>query len=124
MVSKIPSTEVKKLKGKYKWYFSGIKGNNIDAADAITSETAKNYTNNVFRKKQRTKNVLPNKFAGFELKGKVKLMFGKTKDSMKRKCYVFSSYKQRNKVFLLYSEGKLQQDRYGWCISIWNVRKR
>ena len=30
---------------------------------------------------------------------------------MSGKCYVFSGYKQRNKVCLLYLERKLQQDR-------------
>ena len=30
---------------------------------------------------------------------------------MNGKCYVFSGYKQRNKVCLLYLERKLQQDR-------------
>ena len=35
---------------------------------------------------------------------------------MKVKCYIFSGYKQRNNVFLVYLVGKLQQDGYGWCI--------
>ena len=43
-------------------------------------------------------------------------MFQRPKDRMKRKYYIFSSYKQRNKVSLVYLEGKLQQDRHGWCI--------
>ena len=43
-------------------------------------------------------------------------MFWQRKDSMKTKCYVFSGYRQRNKECLMYLEGKLQQDRYGWCI--------
>ena len=44
-------------------------------------------------------------------------MFRKPNDGMKGKCYVFSGYKQKNKVFLVYLEKKLQQDRCGWCIS-------
>ena len=43
-------------------------------------------------------------------------MFWTPKDRMKDKCYVFSCYKQRNKVRLGYLECKLQHDRYGWCI--------
>ena len=35
---------------------------------------------------------------------------------MEGKCYVFSGYKQRNKVCLVYLEWKLQQDTYGWGI--------
>ena len=30
---------------------------------------------------------------------------------MKGKCYVFSGYKQRNKVHLVYLECRLQQDK-------------
>ena len=43
-------------------------------------------------------------------------MFWRPKDSMKCKCYVFSSYKQRNKVSLVYLECYLQQNRYDWYI--------
>ena len=32
---------------------------------------------------------------------------------MKAECYIFSSYKQRNKVWLVYLKCKLQQDTYG-----------
>ena len=35
---------------------------------------------------------------------------------MKGKYYVFCSHKQKNKVFFVYLECKLQQDSYGWCI--------
>ena len=38
-------------------------------------------------------------------------MFGRRQDSMNSKCYVFSSYKQRNKVPLVFLEWQLQQDR-------------
>ena len=43
-------------------------------------------------------------------------MFWKAQDSMKGKCYLFSSYKQRNQVWSMYLEFKLPQDGYGWCI--------
>ena len=43
-------------------------------------------------------------------------MFWRPNDSMKGKCYVFSCYKQRNKLCLVYLDFKLQQDSYGWCI--------
>ena len=56
MFSKVASAEVKKIKGKYEWYFSSIRGNNVDTADAITSETAKNSGNdlNLGANKQQT----------------------------------------------------------------------
>ena len=43
-------------------------------------------------------------------------MFSRPKDSRKNKCYIFSGYKERSKVCLVYLECKLQQDSYGWCI--------
>ena len=52
--------------------------------------------------------VLHNIFRLFEVRKKVRLMFWKPKDSMKAKCYVFSDYKQRNKLCFLYSECQLQ----------------
>ena len=107
---------VRKLKAKYKWCFSSLKCNKIGASDAIKNKTAKNRKNNIFRRKQRTNKVLPNIFRGFEVGRKIPLMLWRPKDSMKVKCYVFSSYKQRNNVFLVYLVGKLQQDGYGWCI--------
>ena len=51
----------------------------------------------------------PNMFRGFDLRGKVRLTFSQRKDIMKRKCYVFSKYKQRNKVCVVYLECKLQK---------------
>ena len=39
-------------------------------------------------------------------------MFWKPKDSKEGKCYLFSGYKQRNKVCLVYLGGKLQEDSY------------
>ena len=44
------------------------------------------------------------------------MMFWRPKVSMKGKCYVFSGFKQRIKVCLVYLEFKLQQESYGWCI--------
>ena len=44
-------------------------------------------------------------------------MFRTPKSRSKKKCYVFSSCKQRNKVLLVYSVRKLQQDSYGLYIS-------
>ena len=47
---------------------------------------------------------------------KVGLMFWRQKNTMKRKYYVVSGYKQTNKVFLVYLECKQQQDKHGRCI--------
>ena len=49
-------------------------------------------------------------------KKKRELLFWWRKHKMKNKCYVFSSHKQRNKVWMVYLECKLQQDRYRSCI--------
>ena len=38
------------------------------------------------------------------------------KESIRGEWYVFSSYKQRNKVYFLYLKCKLQQDSYVWLI--------
>ena len=40
-------------------------------------------------------------FRGYKVTKKVRFMFGKPNESMKRKCYVFSSYKQRNNVCVI-----------------------
>ena len=40
-------------------------------------------------------------------------MFWRPKDSMKNKCYVFSDYKERKKVWFVHLECKLQEDSYG-----------
>ena len=56
-------------------------------------------------------------------------MFSRRKDSMKRKCYVFSRYKQRNKMSILYIQCELQEDKYGGASSsssaiyVWKARK-
>ena len=66
--------------------------------------------------KTRSK-VSRNIFRSFEVRKKIRLMYWTPNNSIKGKCYVFSRYKQRNKMCLLYLECKLQQYRYGWCIS-------
>ena len=43
-------------------------------------------------------------------------MFWKLKGSMKCKWFAWSSYKQRNNVYLLFLECELQHERYGWWI--------
>ena len=52
----------------------------------------------------------------FEVRKDVPIDVVKGKRIMKEKWYVFAGYKQRNNVWLIYLECKLQQDRYGWCI--------
>ena len=49
-----------------------------------------------------------NIFRGFEVRKKVRLMFWRTKDSMRSKYSAFSRSKERNKVCLVYLEWKLQ----------------
>ena len=46
------------------------------------------------------------------------------KYSMKGKCYLFSGYKQRKNVCLVYLECKLQEDRYSWCIPKLKCQKK
>ena len=77
----------------------------------------RNRRSNVFRRKQRTNKEARNIFRHFKLSTKVRLMFWRTKDRMKGKCYVFSGYKQWNELCFFYLECKLQQDSYGWCFS-------
>ena len=60
----------------------------------------------------RKKNVPPIIFRGFGVRKKVGLMFWRSQDSMKSKCYRFSNYKERNKVCVVYLECKPQEDRY------------
>ena len=73
--------------------------------------------------KEKTNKIPPNKCRDVEVRKKVRLMFGRRQDSMNSKCYVFSSYKQRNKVPLVFLEWQLQQDRYGSCIFKWKIQK-
>ena len=51
--------------------------------------------------------------AYLEVSKKEPFMFCRPKNSMKSKCYVFSDYKQRNKMSLVFLGGKLQEDSYG-----------
>ena len=51
-------------------------------------------------------------FAGFTARKKVRVMFSRPKDSMKGKCYVFSGYKQKNKVRFVNLDYKLEHDMY------------
>ena len=50
-------------------------------------------------------------------------MFWKAKDNIKGKSYVFSGYKQINKVCLLFLDGKLENIATIAAFSSWNVRK-
>ena len=50
-------------------------------------------------------------------------MFWKPKDSMKGISYVFTFYKQRNNMCLVYLECKVQQDSFGWCSCKFNLQK-
>ena len=84
--------------------------------EVILKKKNSNSRNNVFKRKQRRNKVPPKIFRGFEVRKKTRLMVWKQKDTMKSKCYVFSGYKQRNKVFLVYLECKLQEDSYDFCI--------
>ena len=72
----------------------------------------------LFRGKQKTKNVLHNIFRCVNIIKKVRSMSSRQKDSMKRKCYVFSCYKQRNKACLLYIECEVQQHKYGKHVQV------
>ena len=58
---------------------------------------------------KKTNKVRRNSSTGFEVGRKVGLMFWRSKDSIKVKSYVFSAYKQRNKVSLVDLNCKLQK---------------
>ena len=109
-------TVVRKLKLKYNWCFSRLKCKNICAADPIDNLTAKNSRNNAFRRKETTNKILLNISGGFKVRRKVRLMLWRPNDDNKGKCYIFSAYKERNKMFLAYLLCKLQKERYGLCI--------
>ena len=89
-----------------------------------SSRFNKNSRNNVFRTKQRAKKVRANIFRGFQIRKIVRLMFWTTKHSMNGKYHVFSGYKERSKVRLVYLEGKPQEERYGWCIFKLKCKKK
>ena len=90
---------------------SRLKSNKIGTTYAIT----KSSRNKVYRTKQRRNKGPSNIFRGFQVSKMVRLIFLTTKENMKGKCYIFSCYKERNKVRFVSLERKLQQDRYGWC---------
>ena len=66
----------------------------------------------VFRNKETTNKVPPNIFRGFEVRWKVGVIFRRTKEFIKSKCYSFSSYKEGNKVCLVYSDCSMQLDKW------------
>ena len=76
----------------------------------LQDKLEKKGRNNVFIGKQRTKKVPRNIFTGLEVNERLMLYIAK--DSMKGKYYGLYGYKERNTVWLLYSECKLQQERY------------
>ena len=65
---------------------------------------------------------MPNK-ALLKRREKLRLSFWRPKNTMKRKCYVVSGYKQRNKVFLVYLKCDCEQHRYGWCLFKLKLKK-
>ena len=93
--------------------FSILKCNKIGSADAITSCTAKDITNNRFRSKQTRNKVPPNTIKGFQLRNMVRLIIWRPNERTAGKCYVVYVYKKRNKVCLVYLECKMQEDRHG-----------
>ena len=104
---------VRKLKERYERCFSRLKCNKIGATNGITSQAAKKRKNYVFRSKKTTNKVPPNMITGLQVGKKIRLMFWRPEYIMKGKCYVFSGYKERNKVLFLFPECRLQKDRYG-----------
>ena len=54
--------------------------------------------------KKTNNKVLANIFRSFEVENKVELMSWIAKNTMKRKCSVFSCYKHKDKVCLVYLE--------------------
>ena len=60
----------------------------------------------VFRNKETTNKVPPNIFRGFEVRRKVGLIFRRTKEFIK------SSYKEGNKMCLVYSGCSMQLDKW------------
>ena len=76
----------------------------------------RNSRNKLCRSKLKMNKVPPNMFRCFKLRKKSRVMFWKSKDCIKSKCSVFSSFKQRTKVCMVYLECKLQEYRYGWCL--------
>ena len=67
----------------------------------------------VFRSRETTNKLPPKIYRAFEVRRNVRIFFGRSKDSLKGKYYVFSHFKQRKKMCSVYLECKLQQDSYG-----------
>ena len=55
-------------------------------------------------------------FKDFEETKKGHLMFWRPKDTMKGKRHNFSCHKQKDKGYLVYLQGKLEEVGYGWGI--------
>ena len=72
----------------------------------------KNSTNKAFSTKE-TRNKVPLKLRCLEVRKNVRLMFWMRKEYKKDKCYLFSGYKESNKLWLMYLERKPQEKRYG-----------
>ena len=68
--------------------------------------------NKVFRRKQKTSKATSKIFRGFEVGKKVLVVFPKPKNKTKNLKEHFQPLKTNNKVFLVYLQSKLQQDRY------------
>ena len=112
------------LKAKFEQCFKRWKWKKIRATDTIKCWTKKEPRKNLFRKKQTTNKVPANILRGAEVKKKkLRFMFWTPKDSRKPKWNVYSSYKQRHKIGLLYLEFKLREDKYGWCNLVVKGRK-
>ena len=77
-------------------------------------QMVENGRKNIFRDTETTNKVPLKIFRGFEVKEKKRLMFWRPKHSMKGRYYLFSGYKQRNNVCLVYLECKVKEDRDGW----------
>ena len=60
----------------------------------------KKRRNRVVKQKQTANKVPFNMFRCFEVRKNVRLMLWKPKNTMKRKCYDFSGYKETNKLLL------------------------
>ena len=73
----------------------------------------RNSRKNVFTSKETRSKVPSNIFRGFEVKKRYDSCFEGQRTALQDKCYVFSGYKKRCKVRLVFLERKLQKYRYG-----------
>lgn len=90
-----------------------LKGTLQKPAEVMYLKAYKQETRYRTKNETNHKQGMLNIFTGFEVTKIVRLWLGKQKDSMKRKCYVFPEYEQRNKMSFLYLQCKLHQDSYG-----------